>query len=158
MPAQANSIDIAVADSRIAAIGPNLAAEVQTHDAAGQLVCGGLIETHIHLDKSRIIDRCPPVEGRRVNPVTLTAPLKKDFTVEDIYARAERTLCECLKNGTTRIRTQVEIDPGIGLRGFEAIRALAADYRWAVDLEICVFPQEGLTNYPGSEPLLDRGR
>ena len=147
-------VDIAVANGRIVAIGPGLAGECESYEAGGRLVCAGLIETHIHLDKSRIIDRCAPVEGRRVNPVTLTAPLKKDFTVEDIYARAERTLCEGLVNGTTRMRTQVEIDPGIGLRGFEAIRALGEAYRWALDLEICVFPQEGLTNYPGTEPLL----
>ena len=147
-------VDIAVANGRIVAIGPGLAGECDSYEAGGRLVCAGLIETHIHLDKSRIIDRCAPVEGRRVNPVTLTAPLKKDFTVEDIYARAERTLCEGLVNGTTRMRTQVEIDPGIGLRGFEAIRALGEAYRWALDLEICVFPQEGLTNYPGTEPLL----
>jgi len=57
-------------------------------------------------------------------------------------------LHECLVNGTTRMRTQVEIDPGIGLRGFEAVRSLAAEYRWAIDIEICVFPQDGLTNYP----------
>ena len=64
---------------------------------------------------------------------------------------------ECLVNGTTRMRTQVEIDPGIGLRGFEAIRALADAYRWAIDIELCVFPQEGLTNYPGTEELLVDG-
>ena len=52
------------------------------------------------------------------------------------------------------MRTQVEIDPGIGLRGFEAIAALADDYNWAIDIEICVFPQDGLTNYPGTEELL----
>src|SRR5947208_17001949 len=52
------------------------------------------------------------------------------------------------------MRTQVEIDPGIGLRGFEAIRSLATDYRWAIDIELCVFPQDGLTNYPGTEELL----
>jgi hypothetical protein len=28
--------------------------------AAGRLACAGLIETHLHLDKSRIIDRCLP--------------------------------------------------------------------------------------------------
>jgi cytosine deaminase len=147
-------VDITVADGRIAAIAPSLSGECETYDAGGRLVCAGLIEMHIHLDKSRIIGRCPPVEGRRVNPVTLTAPLKKDFTVEDVYARAEETLCGCLVNGTTRMRTQVEIDPAIGLVGFEAIRALADAYRWAIDLEICVFPQEGLTNYPGTEELL----
>jgi cytosine deaminase len=48
----------------------------------------------------------------------------------------------------------VEVDPGIGMRGFEAVTSLIADYKWAIDIEICVFPQEGLTNYPGTEELL----
>jgi cytosine deaminase len=147
-------LDIAVAAGRIAAIGRNLAAEGETYDAGGRLVCAGLIESHIHLDKSRIADRCPLPEGRRVNPVTMVAPLKPGWTVEDVHQRAEKTLCECLVNGTTRMRTQVEIDPGIGLRGLEAVRSLAAEYRWAIDIEICVFPQDGLTNYPGTEELL----
>jgi|SRR5580700_1269538 cytosine deaminase len=147
-------LDIAVEGGNIAAIGHDLAAPGETYDAAGRLICAGLIESHIHLDKSRIIDRCAPSEGRRVNPVTMVAPLKPTWTVEDVYRRAEATLRECLVNGTTRMRTQVEIDPGIGLRGFDAIRALAADYRWAIDIEICVFPQDGLTNYPGTEELL----
>ncbi|MGC2413699.1 MAG: amidohydrolase family protein [Stellaceae bacterium] len=147
-------LDIAVADGRIAAIGKELGAAAESYDAGGRLVCAGLIETHIHLDKSRIIDRCAPPAGRRVNPVTMTAPLKKDFTVEDVRTRAEATLRECLVNGATRMRTQVEIDPGIGLRGFEAVNSLIADYKWAIDLEICVFPQDGLTNYPGTEELL----
>jgi cytosine/creatinine deaminase len=151
-------LDIAVAAGRIAAIGQGLApqgeAEGETYDAGGRLVCAGLIESHIHLDKSRIADRCPLPEGRRVNPVTMVAPLKPNWTVEDVHQRAEKTLHECLVNGTTRMRTQVEIDPGIGLRGFEAVRSLAAEYRWAIDIEICVFPQDGLTNYPGTEELL----
>jgi cytosine deaminase len=52
------------------------------------------------------------------------------------------------------MRTQVEIDPAVGLRGFEAIEALAATYKWAIDLEMCVFPQDGMTNYPRTEELL----
>lgn len=147
-------VDIAVAGGRIAAIGPGLAAEGESWDAGGRLACAGLIETHIHLDKSRIIDRCPPPEGRRVNPVTTVAPLKPAMTVEDVYARAEATLRECLVNGATRMRTQVEIDPAMGLRGYAAIKALAGAYRWAIDIELCVFPQDGMTNYPGTEELL----
>jgi cytosine deaminase len=147
-------LDIAVENGHIATIGRDLAADGVSYDADGRLVCAGLIESHIHLDKSRIIDRCAPPSGRRVNPVTAVAPLKPAMTVEDVYTRAEATLRECLVNGTTRMRTQVEIDPGIGLRGFDAIEKLAADYRWAIDIEICVFPQDGLTNYPGTEELL----
>src|SRR3984893_3670036 len=147
-------LDIAVAAGRIAAIGPDLPAEGETYDAGGGLVCAGLIGSHIHLDKSRIAESCPLPEGRRVNPVTMVAPLKPGWTVEDVYQRAEQTLGECLVNGTTHMRTQVEIDPGIGLRGFEAGRSLAAAYRWAIDIELCIFPQDGLTNYPGTEELL----
>jgi len=57
-------------------------------------------------------------------------------------------------HGTTRMRTHVEIDPRIGLRSFEAIKALQRDYAWAIDLSLCVFPQEGLTNDPGADELL----
>src|SRR5437868_14254793 len=138
--------DIAVEQGRIAAIGRNLAAEGESYDAGGRLVCAGLIESHIHLDKSRIADRCPLPAGRRVNPVTMVAPLKPAWTVEDVYERAEKTLHECLVNGMTRMRTLGESAPGIALRGFEAIRSLANDYRWAIDIELCVFPQDGLTN------------
>jgi len=61
---------------------------------------------------------------------------------------------KAISQGTTRLRTHVEIDPRIGFKGFNAIRKLKQDYAWAVDLEICVFPQEGLLNDPGTEELL----
>src|SRR5260370_26302832 len=122
-------LDIAVEQGRIAAIGHDLVAEGETYDADGRLVCAGLIESHIHLDKSRLADRCPLPEGRRVNPVTMVAPLKPGWTVEDVHQRAEKTLQECLVNGTTRMRTQGEIDPGVGVRGVAAVGSLAGGQR-----------------------------
>ena len=150
-------LDIGIENGRIAAIAPALAADGLEHDAKGGLVCAGLIETHIHLDKSRIIARCPPEETREISPVKSVAPLKKTFTVEGVRLRAARTLEECILHGATRMRTQVEVDPGIGMRGFDAVKSLIADYKWAIDIEICVFPQEGLTNYPGTDALLIDG-
>lgn len=147
-------VDIGVAGGKIVAIEKGLAAEAETYNAGGRLACGGLIETHIHLDKSRIIGRAPPETGRRISPMKQVAALKSGFTVEDVRARAERTLTECILHGSTRMRTQVEVDPAIGLRGFEGVQSLIADYRWAIDIEICVFPQDGLTNYPGTDELL----
>ena len=76
------------------------------------------------------------------------------FTEDDVYERARRTLEKAIVQGTTHMRTHVEVDPRVGLRSFKAIRRLKADYRWAVDLKICVFPQEGLINDPGTEELL----
>jgi cytosine deaminase len=147
-------IDIGVENARIAALERGLPAAAENYDAGGRLVCGGFVETHIHLDKSRIIDRCAPETGRDAQAVPRVAAVKKDFTVADVHERARCTLEKCILFGTTRMRTHVEVDPGVGLRGFEGVLPLVEEYRWAMDLEICVFPQEGLTNNPGTEELL----
>jgi cytosine/creatinine deaminase len=147
-------VDIGVEGGRIAAIEPCLAADAQVFEAEGCIVCPGLVETHIHLDKSCIIDRCAPETGRQANAVPRVAAVKPSFTVEDVYARAARTLEKCIKHGTTRMRTHLELDAGVEMRSFEAIQQLRRDYAWAIDIEICVFPQEGLTNNPQSERLV----
>jgi cytosine/creatinine deaminase len=151
------ALDIGIERGRIVAIERGLTAEAEAYDAEGCLACAGLIETHIHLDKSRIIDRCAPQERSQLSPVKGVTPLKKDMSVDDVRQRAERTLEQCIVHGTTRMRTQVEVDPGIGMRGFEGVWSLIADYNWAIDIEVCVFPQEGLISYPGTEELLVEG-
>ena len=155
--AGAGAVDIGVVDGRIAAIGHGLGEAAESYDAAGRLACAGLIETHIHLDKSRLIDRLPAEVGRRINPMKRVAEIKKDLTVEDTRRRAAQTLEDCIVNGTTRMRTQIEVDPAIGMRGFEGVQSVIDDYRWAIDIEVCVFAQDGLTNYPGVKELLIDG-
>src|SRR5579863_4176210 len=149
--------DIAVQGQAIAAIAPALAAEGPELKADDCLVVSGLIETHIHLDKTCILDRCRIEEGTVAEAVRETAAAKRGFTAEDVYARGRRTLERCIAQGTMRMRTHVELDPGIGMTGFDAVELLARDYAWAIDVELCVFPQEGLTNYPGTEELLIEG-
>jgi cytosine deaminase len=34
------------------------------------------------------------------------------------------------------------------------VQVLIDEYKWAIDIEICVFPQEGLISYPGTDELL----
>jgi cytosine deaminase len=150
-------VDIGFRNGRIAAVERGLVCDAPAHDAEGCLCCAGLIETHIHLDKSHIIDRCAPETSRMADAVKRVKAVKKDFTVEDVTARARMTLENCLKNGATRMRTHVEVDPGIGMRGFEGVHALVDAYKWAIDIELCVFPQEGLTNNPGTDELLVEG-
>ena len=148
--------DVGVIDGRIVEIAPKLAARGQDEiDLDGMLLTPGLVESHIHLDKSRIIDRCGTETGRNTaNAVKRVQAAKRDFTVEDVHARARATLEAAILQGTTRMRTHVEVDPSGGLVGLEAVQALARDYRWAIDLEICVFLQEGMTGVPGAEALL----
>lgn len=147
-------VDIGVKGGRIAAIEPQLACEALEVDVGGRLALPGFVDSHIHLDKACLLGRCGHGHGTVSEAIRAVAGMKKDFTVEDVYARGAKVLERAIVHGTTRMRTHVEIDPRIGLRGFEAVKALKRDYAWAIDLSLCVFPQEGLTNDPGAEELL----
>lgn len=147
-------VDIGVKGGRIAAIEPQLACEAIEVDVGGRLALPGFVDTHIHLDKACLLGRCGHNHASVSEAIRAVAGMKRDFTVEDVYARGARVLERAVVHGTTRMRSHVEIDPCIGLRGFEAVKALKRDYAWAIDLSRCVFPQEGLTNDPGSDELL----
>src|SRR5882724_8964031 len=152
--AEHEPVDIGIIGGKIAEVRPNLAADGETIDLGGRLVSSGLIETHIHLDKSAILDRCRADKGDLEEAIQEVAKAKRSFTPEDVYNRAKRTLEKCILNGTTHMRTQLEVDPGIGLRGLEGVRQLVDEYKWAIDIEICIFPQEGLLNNPGTDELM----
>ena len=144
-------MDIAIQGETIAAVEPHIEAEGKEWGVSGRLVSPGLIETHIHLDKSRIMDRCSAAPDRGTDHMARVAAVKPGFTQEDVYARAQATVEQCVVNGAGHMRTHVELDPNVGLRGFEALKQLASDYRWAIDIEICVFAQEGWTNAPETD-------
>jgi cytosine/creatinine deaminase len=147
-------VDVGIHDGRIAQLGTRLPAATEDVDVDGRLVVPGFVETHIHLDKACILDRCKPERGTLDEAIAQVGAAKRAFTQEDVFQRASRALDKAIGHGTTRLRTHVEVDPGIGLRGFEGVKRVAQAYRWAADIEICVFPQEGLTNNPGTEELM----
>jgi cytosine/creatinine deaminase len=152
---EAEPADIGIAAGRIAAIAPSLPhCDEPEERLDSQLVLPGLVETHIHLDKSRIIDRCTISAGTVKEAIAETARAKAAFTEADIEARARHTLEQAILAGTQFMRTHVEVDPRIGLKSFHVLQKLKHDYSWALDLQLCVFPQEGLINDPGTEELL----
>lgn len=150
-------VDIGIEDGKIAALEANLDADCERIDVEERLVSSGLIETHIHLDKSRILDRCSPSPDRGRDHMARVGAIKHTFTVEDVYERARQTLEECILNGATHMRTHVEVDPNVGMNSFEALQQLAKDYAWAIDLELCVFAQEGMSNVPEADKNVEDG-
>jgi cytosine deaminase len=146
--------DLGIVDGKIAAIEPGLAADAESIDLGGRLISSGFVETHIHLDKSCILDRVKSDKGDIAEAIAETARAKPSFTAEDVHARATRTLENAILQGTTHMRTHLEVDPGIGLRGLDGVLPLIRQYAWAIDLQICVFAQEGLTDNPGTEELM----
>jgi cytosine/creatinine deaminase len=156
LPGRAGLVDLTIGDGRITSIGSPRPPAGEVLDAGGHLVATGFVDTHLHLDKSRINDRYRVRVSSLDGAIRETARIKAGFTEQDIYERAQATLRDCISHGTTTVRTHVEVDEVVGLRGFHALQRLAADYADLVDLELCVFAQEGLTHSPAGQRLLDR--
>ncbi|UGV28171.1 amidohydrolase [Rhodopseudomonas boonkerdii] len=149
------SFDIGIRDGRFAAIEVGLPrGDAPDQNLHGRLVLPGFVETHLHLDKSCLLGRCNCARGTLDEVVAEVAKAKREFTEEDVYARAARTLEKAITHGTNRMRTHVEVDPRIGLTSFRALKQLKKDYAWAIDLQLCVFPQEGLLDDPGCDEVM----
>jgi cytosine deaminase len=149
------AVDITVRAGKISAIGADLPTSAEELNGNGVLLVPGFVESHLHLDKACILDRCRNETGTLEGAISSVAEAKKGFSEEDVYDRGRKVLEKAITQGTNAIRTHVEIDPGIGLTGFHAIQRLKQDFAWALDLQICVFPQEGLNNNPGTAELLE---
>jgi cytosine deaminase len=154
--ADGTATDIGVNNGRISALAADLGTDArELYDCGGRLVSPGFVETHIHLDKTCTIDRCECETARFPHrAMERTSAIKSTFTVEDVTSRAQRTLEKCIMHGATVMRTHAEVDPKVGLRGLDGVKALVEAYKWAIDIEICVMPQEGLTNNPGTDELM----
>ena len=147
--------DIGCRDGRIALLG-SLAGRPAAREIAGEgrVITPGLVDAHIHLDKALLSDRAPSREGSLAEALRVTAEAKRGFTRDDILARARRTLDMAVRQGTTAMRSHAEIDPIVGLMGFEALATLKREYAPAIDLQLCAFAQEGILKSPGTEALL----
>ena len=150
-----STADIGCLKGRVAAIG-NLSGRPAERvlRCEGRAVTPGLVESHIHLDKALLSERAPSTEGTLAEAIRVTGAAKRAFTVEDIRARARTVLDLAVRHGTTAMRSHVEVDPIVGLKGVEALLPLKAEYAPALDLQLCAFAQEGILQAPGTEALL----
>ncbi len=149
--------DLGCRDGRIAAIGA-----LEGYPASRVVPCGGgvvtpgLVEAHIHLDKALLSERAPSNEGTLAEAIRVTGEAKRRFAVADIRERARAVLDMAVRHGTTAMRSHVEVDPIVGLKGLEALLPLKAEYASALDLQLCAFAQEGIVQASGTEALLDK--
>src|SRR5262245_5395404 len=80
-------VDIGIDGGSIAAIDPRLEAAGREINLGGRFVSPGLVETHIHLDKSSILDRCRAEKGDLAEAIEEVAKAKRGFTPDDVYQR-----------------------------------------------------------------------
>ncbi len=149
-------VDLAIKDGLIVAIAPQIRCEaVETEDLEGAFAFPGFVDSHIHLDKACILQRCTICAGTLEEAVRETARAKVDFTEEDVFQRASKLVEKAILHGTNRMRTFVEIDPRVGMQSFSAIKRVRQHYAAAIDIQICAFAQEGLTQEPETGAMLD---
>src|SRR5258705_7870241 len=147
--------DIGCLGGRIVEIGV-LAGRAAGREIAGEgrAVTAGLVDAHIHLDKALLGARAPSREGTVAEAIRVTGAAKRAFTRHDIAERARRVLDMAVRQGTTAMRSHVEVDPIVGLMGLEVMVPLRPEVAPAIDLQLCAFAQEGILQAPGTEALL----
>ncbi|MBB6675467.1 amidohydrolase family protein [Cohnella nanjingensis] len=161
-PYAGERVDVGVRDGVIAFVRPSAGGSGdasreagETVDARGWLLIPGLTETHIHLDKAFLASRLPRAASDVKDAIAMTAALKSGYTVADIAERSGRALDRAARFGVTRMRAHVEIDPVLGLTGWEAALALREARAGEIDLQLVAFPQEGIHQAPGTAALLE---
>ena len=147
--------DISVSKGLIETIQSKITSSAkQVFDAENHFLCSGFFESHIHLDKACILNRSTIEEGTLNEAVEETGKAKEKFTEEDVFKRASQVVEMAIKKGTMALRTFVETDPKTKLQSFHAIKKVKEKYAFAIDIEICVFAQEGLTQEKETQHLL----
>ena len=156
--ADGRAVDIAMRDGQIAAVAPGLAAdtpEATRIDGGGQLALPGLIDGHVHLDKTLTgLPWLPHQAGpERMSRIENDKTLRG--TLPPVTERAANLVRRCIAFGTTAIRTHVDIDPDLGLSQLHALVEVRERFAGCVDMQIVAFPQSGVMRMPGTAELLD---
>ncbi|NHT19586.1 amidohydrolase family protein [Cellulomonas sp. IC4_254] len=160
--------DVGIAGDRVAWVRPaggdpadggaaEAAPGARVVEGRGLLALPGLVNTHAHADKSwwGLPWQSYGGEGGTQGRIAHERARRDELGIPSAPV-AERVLREYLRTGTTRVRTHVDVDLGLGLRGIEAVREAAAALDGAVELTVVAFPQDGVLRRPGVLELLDR--
>lgn len=157
-PMGAPATDLLIRGGRIADIAPAIDAPgVDVHEAGEAIAIPGLVEAHTHLDKTVM------GMGWYENAVgtDLYAMINNERRARrelglDPARQSMRHALALVGNGTTYIRSHVDVDTENGLAVLEGVLHTREVLRDVVDIEIVAFPQSGLMIRPGTLALLDQ--
>lgn len=126
-----------------------------TWEGLGQLALPATVDGHAHLDKTlwglpwRPHSAGPGLSGLIDNE------RRQRGTLPPVADRVRALLASYLANGTTRIRSHVDVDADNGTSAVEGVLEAAADFTDLLHVEVVAFPQSGMLIAPGTDRLLD---
>lgn len=157
-PMNAGAVDLLAQDGRLAAVGAGLAAPdgVEIIDGGGRLLFPGLIDAHTHMDKTLIglgwyRNEVGPM---LMDKIENERALRRERGI-DSHQQSSRHARIAIADGTSHIRTFVDIDTEVRLDGFDGVMRTRADFRDALDIQIVAFPQSGMLVRPGTIELME---
>ncbi|HZE41723.1 MAG TPA: amidohydrolase family protein [Stackebrandtia sp.] len=157
-PWGAAPVDIVMSGGAISAVeaAGSAAPRGEPIDGRGLLALPGFINAHAHVDKSWWGQPWVSYGGDNTTAGRIA------------HERAERgalgipspnstaaVLREFLRHGTTAVRSHVDVDLGVGLRGIEVVREAVEALGDRLELEVVAFPQDGVVRRDGVLKLLD---
>ncbi|PWW25466.1 cytosine/adenosine deaminase-related metal-dependent hydrolase [Cytobacillus oceanisediminis] len=117
----------------------------ETVDCKGFLALPSFKEMHNHLDKTYLsLDWKACRTVRNLEERLQYEAMELEELAPTAKQRASKMIELLLSKGSTHIRTHVNIDPYIGLKNLEGVKAALEDYSDKLTYEIVAFPQHGL--------------
>jgi cytosine/creatinine deaminase len=137
------TVDIAFEDGTIKAIDHNLALQGhQEWNLNGNIVLPGLVDAHVHLDKT--FSTTFNKSGTLQEAIEVWLQEKPHVTYEGYAARMMQALQVALTKGTTHLRTHIDIDAQSGFAALEAILEVREKFRHMIEIQIVALGQAGL--------------
>ena len=137
--ADGSTVDVTLAGGRVETVGPAAGGPVAPDelDLTGYTLLTAAADPHAHLDKARSWDAIRPPMGDLGLAIASWKAHTATMSEDDIAERALAQALDMLANGTTAVRTHVDIlTTGDALRGVRALVAVRERLAGLMDLEL----------------------
>ncbi len=153
---RAELVDVAIADQKITAIGPNLPMKGRSELAVdGRLVSSPFVESHVHLDSA--LTAGEPrwnKSGTLFEGIEIWRDRKASLTIEDVKQRAIQMLRQQASQGVLFVRSHADVSEHklTALKGLLEVREAVKSW---MTLQVVAFPQDGLYGHARNEELIE---
>ena len=143
-------------DGGIVAVEESLSESArQEIEANGRLLIPTFVNAHLHACKSfwrqELVKLPPGVQAK--HRFDALADVKRAYTPQSVLERGERQIRLAIRHGTGAIRLFADVDDQAGLRAYQGLRQLKANYPF-MTIQLVPFPQNGFARLEGNRELL----